>query len=177
LITAPFDGFVFQRGLENQIGNFAKRGDPLLSIAQRQTKEMVVSIDQRDLESIKGNEGEDLRVTLPGLPVFHSKLVRVEPKASETPSHPSLCANAGGPLNVRPASSTDDSNQPKFELLSPRFNVVLELDSEISKQLSSGQRGRAFFSTCEQSLGSYCYLAASDWLETKIEIATQTAAF
>ncbi len=177
-ILAPFDGFVFQRGLEHQIGNFAKRGDPLLSIAQRQTKEVVVSIDQRDLESIKGNEGEFLRVALPGLNVFASKLVRVEPKASETPTHPSLCAHAGGPLDVRPASAaSEQSDQPKFELLSPRFNVVLELESETSKELSSGQRGRAFFSTCEQSLGSYFYLAASDWLESKIEIATQTAAF
>ena len=176
-IVAPFDGFVFQRGLENRIGSFAKRGDALLTIAQRDTKEVIVSIDQRDLESIKGNEGEMLRVALPGVPVFESKLVRMDPRATEKPTHPSLCAQAGGPLVVRPASSGSSSGEPSFELLSPRFNIVLELDSNSSQQLHSGQRGRAFFSTREQSLGSYFYLAAADWLETKIEMATQTAVF
>ena len=177
-LIAPFDGFVFERNLENQIGNFAKRGDPLLTIAQKQTKEVVVSIDQRDLESIKGNEGELLRVAFRGSPLFKSKLIRVNPRASQTPTHPSLCAQAGGPLTVRPAPATDSSsNEPAVELLSPRFNVVLELDQSLSSQLHSGQRGRAFFSTCETSLGSYFILAASDWLENKIEIATQTAVF
>lgn len=176
-VTAPFDGFVFQRNLDNMIGSFAKRGDPLISIAQRQTKEVVVSIDQQDLESIEGNEGELLRVVMPGLSVFRSKLIRVNPRASEIPTHPSLCAQAGGPLNVRPAITGGNSEEPQVELLSPRFNVFLELDPESSKRLQSGQRGRAFFSTCEQSLGSYLYLAVADWLEAKIEIATQTAAF
>ena len=176
-VVAPLDGFVFQRNLENQIGNFTKRGDALLTIAQRATKEVVVSIDQRDLESIKGNEGQFIRVAFPGAKLFESKLIRVDPTASTTPTHPSLCAQAGGPLTVRPVTANEKSNEPAVELLSPRFNVVLELGGELSSQLQSGQRGRAFFSTCEQSLGSYFYLAAADWLENKIEIATQTAVF
>ena len=175
-IIAPFDGFVFKRNLDDQIGNFAKRGDPLISIAQRHTKEVVVSIDQRDLKSVQGDEGDFLRVVMPGQSVFQSKLIRVNPRVSDSPTHPSLCAHAGGPLDVQPVISDDESEQ-RYELLSPRFNVYLELDSDSSKRLRSGQRGRAFFSTCEQSLGSYFYLAATDWLETKIEIATQTAAF
>ncbi|MFK7769219.1 MAG: HlyD family efflux transporter periplasmic adaptor subunit [Mariniblastus sp.] len=176
-LVAPFDGFVFQRNLENQLGSFAKRGDPLLTIAQQQTKEVVVSIDQRDLESIKGNEGNYLRVAIPGATLFKSKMIRVNPRASTTPTHPSLCAQAGGPLTVRPAAGKEDSDEAAVELLTPRFNVVLELESELSSSLRSGQRGRAFFSTCQQSLGSYFYLAAADWLENKIEIATQTAVF
>ena len=177
-VEAPFDGFVFQRNLEHKIGSFAKRGDPILNVAQRQTKEIVVSIDQRDLESIEGNEGEMLRVVLPGMRVFNSKLVRVIPRASDIPTHPTLCAQAGGPLPVRPVvGNSGNQDEPSLELMSPRFNVFLELDSDTSSQLHSGQRGRAFYSTCQQSLGSYFYLAARDWLEHKIELATQTAAF
>ena len=175
-LTAPFDGFIFQRNLENQIGSFAKRGDPLVSIAQRQTKEVIVSIDQKDLESLKGKEGETLRVVFPGLSVFDTKMERVDPRASQTPTHPSLCAQAGGPLTVRPATGKSQE-EAAFELLSPRFNVVLVLDADSSNELHSGQRGRAFFSTCSQSLGSYCYIAACDWLENKIEMAMQTAVF
>ncbi len=177
VVLAPFDGFVFQRNLENKIGSFAKRGDPLLTIAQRQTKEVVVSIDQRDLESVQDNEGEMLRVIMPGISVFQSKLIRVNPSASQTPTHLSLCAQAGGPLDVHHAMASGNLEEPGIELLSPRFNVFLELDAESSRRLQSGQRGRAFFSTCEQSLGSYIYLAVADWLDKKIEIATRSATF
>lgn len=176
-VVAPFDGFVFQRGIENQIGSFAHRGDPLLSIAQRQTKEVVVSIDQRDLESIEGSEGEQLRVVFPGQSVFATTLFRIDPRASQTPLHPSLCAQAGGPLAVRPKASGQEDQEASVELLTPRFNAFLSIDQSNSSELHSGQRGRAFFSTKRQSLGSYFYLAACDWLENKIELATQTAVF
>ncbi|MDG1873870.1 MAG: efflux RND transporter periplasmic adaptor subunit [Mariniblastus sp.] len=177
VIVAPFDGFVFQRGLENQTGSFAKRGDTLLTIAKRDRKEVVVSIDQRDLDSIEGTEGEEMRVVFPGLSVFETTLDRIETKASQTPMHPSLCAHAGGALTVRPITNSGESQDPTVELLSPRFNVFLCLDPISSRQLQSGQRGKAFFSTKRQSLGSYFYLAACDWLESKIELATQTAVF
>ena len=112
-LRAPFAGFVYQRSLDNLMGSYAKRGDPLLSIAQAATKEVVVSIDQRDLESIKENEGKSLRVVFPGMTVFDSELVRVNPKASAEPQHPSLCANVGGPLPVKPvaAQSDDDASR------------------------------------------------------------------
>lgn len=177
-IVAPLDGFVFQRNLGNQLGNFAERGDAILTIGQRQTKEIVVSIDESDLSSVEGNEGELLRVAIPGLRIFESRLARVNPRASDIPSHPSLCAHAGGPLPVQPIVGDPNSDtDSSLELVSPRFNVILELDPETSNQLHSGQRGRAFYSTCEQSLGSYFYLAAQDWLERKIELATQSATF
>lgn len=177
IVTSPRDGFLFQRNLSHRIGSFVKRGDPLLSIAQRQIKEVVVSIDQRDFESLKGNEGTKIRVAMPGTPVFESTLVRVNPRASEKPTHVALCANAGGPLDVRPISAENPSSNPSVELLSPRFDAYLELDTNSSRRLQSGQRGRAFFLSQDQSLGNYCFLAVQDWLENKIEIATQTAAF
>ena len=65
-LRAPFDGFVYQRNLSMKLESFASRGDPLLSIAQTEAKEIVVSIDQRDADSIRGNEGKFLRVAFPG---------------------------------------------------------------------------------------------------------------
>ncbi len=177
VIEAPFDGFVFQRNLHNQIGDFVHRGDQILNIAQRQTKEIVVSIDQADLESIKGNEGELLRVAFPGTKVFQSELVRINPRANEKPTHPTLCAHAGGPLPVRQASDPSQQTSEAVELLSPRFTANLAVSTELANQLQSGQRGRAFFSTHRQSLGSYLYLAVADWFKNKLEQATLTAAF
>ncbi len=176
-LRAPFAGFVYQRNLQDLLGSYAQRGDSLLSIAHADTKEVVVSIDQRDLESINGNEGKRLRVAFPGMKVFDSELLRIDPKASTAPQLPSLCANAGGPLPVKPVAASSQNEESRFELLVPRFTAELRLDREFGEQLQSGQRGRAFFETNRQSLGSYLFIAASEWLEHKIDLATQSAAF
>ncbi len=176
-ITAPNDGFVFARNLSDKIDSFIRRGDTLLNFAQKQTKEIVVSVDQSDLGSIKCNRGGSLRVAFPGVKVVHCDLVRINPRASETPTHPSLCANAGGPLEVKPAPATGDDQQRSFALLTPRFTVELKVDSTTGAMLRSGQRGRAFFAAERQSLGAYLYLAANRWVEKKLNAAMQTAAF
>jgi putative peptide zinc metalloprotease protein len=171
-IRAPFDGFVFQRQLHNMHGQFIQQGDPILNVAQHRSKEVIVSIDQRDLDSVKENQGQEIRVMISGMPVFKSRFTRVNPRATTHPTHPSLCAFAGGPLPVKGAASESEDG-PAFELLSPRFNAELSLDDEISQSLHSGQRGLAFFKTGRQSMGSYLYLAACDWLRNKIELAMQ----
>jgi putative peptide zinc metalloprotease protein len=176
VVRAPFDGFVFQRDLENRIGSFVHRGDEILTIAEKKTKEIVVSVDQSDLESIKFNEGELLRVAFPGKRVFQSQLVRIDPRADDRPTHPSLCANEGGPLPIRYASQ-HSNDSPAVRLLSPRFTAELDVNAEIGNELYSGQRGRVYFSAQRQSLGSYLYLLVSQWFQKKFEKATRSKAF
>ncbi|MEM7455297.1 MAG: HlyD family efflux transporter periplasmic adaptor subunit [Planctomycetota bacterium] len=176
-IVAPEDGFVYARNLENRIGSFVHRGDVILNFAQKQTKEIIVTIDQADLESIKGNEGNCLRVAFPGVEVLNCRLQRINPRASDVPRFPSLCATSGGPLAVIPASSHEGEDQSSYLLLSPRFTAELAVETETSRLLQSGQRGRAFFKTQQQSLGSWLYIAAERWLEEKIETAAQYSAF
>ena len=176
-IVAPFDGFVFQRNLDTKIGSFAKQGDTLVNMAQKQTKEIVVSIDQRDWESLKGKEGSEMRVVLKSLPVFKAKITRIDPRATDVPIHASMCAAAGGPLAIVPGTASDDDEQPDHRLLTPHFTADLQLDAATSEKLKAGQRGRAFFQTRRQSLGSYLFLAAEDWLRNKIDMASQMSAF
>lgn len=176
VLIAPYDGFVFKRGLENTLDSFVKRGDELINIAQGHTKEIIVSIDQSDLESIKGNEGQMLRVAFPGHRVFESRLIKIDPRANDTPSHPSLCANVGGPLPVHHSSDNSD-DESSVQLLAPRFTADLAVASDYGTKLCSGQRGRAFFSAESQSLGSYLLVATSNWFEEKLEQATLTAVF
>ncbi len=171
-IRAPFDGFVFQRQLKNMQGQFVEQGDPVLNVARHRSKEVIVSIDQRDLDSIKENQGQEIRVLISGMPVFRSQFSRINPRATTTPTHPSLCAFAGGSLPVKPAANESEDG-PAYELLSPRFTAELTLKDDVSRSLQSGQRGLAFFKTGRQSMGSYLYLAACDWLRNKIELAMQ----
>ena len=173
IVRSPLKGFVFARNLQHHLGSFVKRGDELMTVAKRDTKEIVVSVDQRDLESIQLSQNVPLRIVLPGMGIFKSKIARIDPRASTNPTHPTLCANAGGPLPMKPAPkvTATDSDQ-NMVLLSPRFDVLVSLDEATSESLHSGQRGRAFFSAATQSLGSYLYLATSDWLRAKIDRAT-----
>ncbi|MGY8748760.1 MAG: HlyD family efflux transporter periplasmic adaptor subunit [Pirellulales bacterium] len=127
-IFAPLDGFIFQRDLERRLGSFAHRGDEILTIAPLNSKEVVVSIDQRNLDLIRNSLGEPIRIVLPGLPAFQSLLSRINPQASTHSTPSSLCAHANGPLPVRPVTGNDNKiDDPKFELLGPRFNAFIEL--------------------------------------------------
>ena len=176
-VQAPFSGVVFQRALPNRLDTYVKQGDPLLSIANADSKEIIVSIDQRDLASIEGQHGQTLRVALPGKKVFQAPLTRINPRAQLAPQHPSLGANYGGLLPVQARTGTVQDGESRFELLEPHFTVTLSVAGEFVHELSSGQRGRAFFETKRQSLGGYLYVAVGDWLKHKIKIATQSAAF
>lgn len=179
VIRAEFDGFAFKRGLANSGGSFAKRGTALLTLAKREQKEVLVSVDQKDLESLRKNEGEAVRVMIPGVCVFQSNLNKINPTASSKPSHVSLCAHVNGPLPVKQAASNDGNQDESasMELLSPRLTATLELDETLSRQLHSGQLGRAFFKARSQSLGSYLFVAVSDWLSKQLELASETAVF
>lgn len=173
-VRAPFDGFVFQRQLQNMQGQFVDQGDPVLNVAQHRSKEIIVSMDQRDLDSVTENQGQEIRVLISGMPVFRSRFSHINPRATTTTTHPSLCTFAGGTLPVKGASSDAESTDgPSFELLSPRFTAKLTLEDDVSQSLQSGRRGLAFFKTGRQSMGSYLYLAACDWLRNKIELAMQ----
>ena len=178
-IVAPYDGFVFQRNLNSKIGSFASRGDTLLNLAEEKTKEIVVAIDQQDWESLNGQAGAKMKVAMRSLPIFSAAIARMDGRATDVPAHPSLCANVGGPLPTKPNSkpSDDQSGSPEYLLLSPHFNVDLDLDPELSEKLKSGQRGMAFFTTKQQSLGGYLFVEIENWLKNKIEMATQTATF
>lgn len=175
VVRSPLTGFVFARNMQHMLGSFVSQGDELMTVAQRKTKEIVVSVDQLDLESIQLAEDKPLRVALPGMALFESTISRIDPRASNHPTHPSLCADAGGPLPLKPGSKDDNDAQPDMLLLSPRFDVLVSLDDEVSKSLHSGQRGRVFFKARTQSLGSYLFLAASDWLKTQIDQAILVA--
>ena len=176
IVRSPLTGFAFKRNLDHLLGSFVSQGDELMSVAKRDTKEILISVDQRDFESIQLNQQHSLRVILPGVETFASQIVRIDPRASNMPMHRTLCADAGGPLPLKPAPhNSQDASEESMVLLSPRFDVLVSLDSGMGQRLRSGQRGEAFFLARTQSMGSYLYIAASEWLKQKIEQATLTS--
>ena len=174
-VVAPFDGVVFQRGLGNQLGNFVKQGDVLLHFANPSKKQIMVSIDQEQIRSVRGNEDQVVRFTFPGCKMVSAKFNSVEPRASEIPIDPSLTAAAGGPLMVRPSGQAQAGSEAEHVLVSPRFTAKCELMDESSSELAVGRRGTAFFHGRDMSLGSYAILQCRRWIREKLKLATQTA--
>ena len=172
-VLATNDGVIVERGLQNRLGSFIERGDRLLTVAKLVEKEVVVSVDQSEYDAAVWSSGKQLRLMFPGRPVVNATLVSINPRASQTPTFPSLTAKMGGSLPIRPVSSSSAvENETSFELLSPRFDVTVSVPEEFGQEILAGQRGQAYFESTEQSLASYLYLAACHWLQTKVDRVT-----
>ena len=175
-LTAPFDGIVFRRNLSSIEGQYHSHGTELLRIARSTSQKVIVSIEQNDLDSIQGREGSVMKVVMPGVPTFQAAITNIESRATDQPSHKAFCASYGGPLPVKQLSDdreeSPSESAERFQLLSPRFEVELTIESNAGAGLSCGQVGRAFFETKRQSLGQYLYLESYDWFRRQFEQAT-----
>lgn len=173
-LVAPFDGIVSRRNLSNIQGEYYQHGTELLRIASSKSQKVVVSIDQGDLDSIKGREGNTMTVVMPGIPKFQAAITSIESRADVRPKYKAFCASFGGPLPVKNATASADrpneSDQP-FQFLSPRFQVELDIDRSEDRDLQCGQIGRVFFESQRQSLGQYLYLETRNWFQKQIKQA------
>ena len=171
-VRAPIDGYAYRRSLENLLGSFVKQGDLLITVFDSNKKEVVVSISQNDLQSIRNAKGQTAKLLFPSVNVINGTIKSVTPRATDIPIHPSLCSNAGGPLPVRVASDQDDRHQeddPDYRLLNPRFDAKVQIGAEVSEILGTGQRGTALLKAHQTSFASYTYQRVKRWLTSKIE--------
>lgn len=175
-IRAPFTGIVLQRDLRNRQGCFVQQGEPLITLAKTQRLEVIVSIAQEDFAQLVEGQSTTLRAVFGGLAVTECQIQNRNPAASTVPVHLALCASHGGPLPVRPMPHREENNRDpqSVELLSPRFNLELSLDTHSLHGLRSGQQGKVIFPVRQYSLGAYLYLSIREWLEEKVRAAMKT---
>jgi putative peptide zinc metalloprotease protein len=172
-IRAPFDGVVFARDLAARLGDFAKNGETILTLASPGSSEVVVTVDQADVAGLQSGSPKFIAV-FAGQPLLKCSLKTIVPRASREPVHRALCADLGGPLPVRPRADKDEKeskHEKTMELVTPRVNVELEVPAEYSNALYAGQTGRVIFPSQRHSLGVYLFLAARDWVNEKIELS------
>lgn len=176
-VFAPFEGVVLQRNLDFMSGCFLKQGEPLLTIAESSSLEIILSVEQDDFSGMQEGRRACYKAVFPGAPVTTCQIKLANPSASTVPVHEALCANYGGPLAVKPAPKTrgQESNSNQLELLTPRFNVELLASAELRDKLKAGQRGLVVFPVEQRSLGVHWYLSACRWIEKKIETAVQNS--
>lgn len=141
IVRAPRAGNVVGRNLDALEGRYLAQGSPIVAIGDESAKEVRVSIALEDILSFRSHLGADVSVYFPDSHALVAPLSRIEPGASTTPPHLSLCASHGGDLAIRNAiADTPQGSEPACELLSPRFTGVVTLSAEQSQGVPAGQR-------------------------------------
>jgi len=176
-ILAPFDGVVYRRDLANMLGSFVRQGDVIMHFADPQSKQILTSIDQEQIKSVRSRQELPVRFDFAGLKIITANWHSIEPRASDIPIDPAMTAAAGGVLPVRHAGAEEESGEEQesnYRLIHPRFTGKSDLNPQLSTQLVAGQRGTAFLSGRNVSLGGYFLLKCKVWIRQKLLTATQT---
>jgi putative peptide zinc metalloprotease protein len=176
-IRAPVGGRVIGRNLDALDGRYFSAGSAIVSIGAENRKEVQIAISQDDVDAFAACVDRPLTARLVGGVRLDAVLQKVNPRASVTPPHPSLCAPNGGPLPVRQVgagSSEPHSGDDKFELLEPGFSGVVALDGRQSAQLRAGQRGVVTARAPGQSIGRHVHSVVERWVQRRLKPPNRT---
>ena len=166
-IKAPIAGRVLARRLDQQIGNYLKEGTELLVIGDDTRKEVLASVDQRDLEafSVADIDSADLRIRGTG-PATSASLA-LEPRASTRLPHPALSAVHGGEVDV--VASSSDSDDDGVKLSEPRFLLRAKLDAAASSTVFAGQQASTAPLSGRRTLAQQLTSGLRDWARSLID--------
>ncbi len=136
-VFSPTAGQLVQNDLIRSVGLFVSAGAPLAMIAQPEHYELVASVDQHDVETMRAAVGQRIEARVHGGPAFEGVIEKVEPRASDTLSEPTLAAVYGGPIAVQMEKSQD--GQELLKTSKPRFEMKVSLESSLAAKLIPGQ--------------------------------------
>lgn len=168
LIKAPTSGRVLARKLDQQIGNYLKEGTELLVIGDDSRKEILASVDQRDLEAFPLTGHEVAHLQIQGVGDASSTQLVLEPRASTRLPHPALAAIHGGDVDVV-ASADEDQTQGDVRLSEPRFLLRASLDQDTSSRVFAGQLASAAPLADRQTIAHQLTGAFRDWARSLVD--------
>ena len=174
-VTAPVSGKIIKRSMQQLLGAYLPEGEPMLSIGNENSKEVIVSIDQSHFDSVSPHVGQPVHIRAGSRARVTGKLQRVEPRATTRLIHPALSANAGGPLEVAPSAKRDAGHEDELELAEPCFRAVVSVPAECATTMFSGQRTQVMIGYRSESIGVTFYRTITDWIRKKTAIALSTS--
>jgi putative peptide zinc metalloprotease protein len=167
-MTAPSDGILVARRLDELEGTFVSRGTELASISDPLRREVKVVVSEDEIEHFRAQVDFPISVKVSGRGgSFEGVLERVEPQASRQPPHLALTAAAGGPLPVQRARQQNkEKDGESYELVEPAFKAVVKLKGRLEESLYAGELARVrFWSRKGESLGKAFYSRVSRWTD------------
>ena len=171
-IRSPESGKVLTRRLFALEGQYVELGETLITIGSHDAKAVLTLIPEEYVETFESRVGADPHVWVKGhgRPIRNSRLVRVEPSASDTLRHAALGGNAGGPIPVRVAQSEQNEGRSdsRFRMIAPRFYGVVELDANESARLEAGQLAEVRFTDWSETVGKKVHRVITTWIQSKL---------
>ncbi|MEP3898303.1 MAG: efflux RND transporter periplasmic adaptor subunit [Rhodopirellula bahusiensis] len=154
-VLASRTGRVIADDLRSKLNTYIGEGDVLMIVAAETDKEVLAVINQAQVDDVRRQIGQPVRLVAPGRQTFWAELDQLQPRASDRVPNASLAATHGGPLAVRveDASNDESSNDDRLgettidtmRLLQPHFRGVLKLPEDEARRLPAGLRLEAHF--------------------------------
>ncbi len=167
-IRADGAGEVVSRNIESLGGKFRTEGNELFRIGQPGDKRLAVSVHQDDVERFQRELGRQVVVVMDDGQKMRVQLDSVEPQANDEIEYMPLAAVAGGPVPVRPASSS--SSVSEWRYAQPRVRARIRLASSQSQSLLAGQTGTVKLASSDVTLGTRLYQLARDWWQGRVQM-------
>lgn len=166
VLRSPIQGRVLARKLNDQLGNYMKEGTEVLLIGDDSQKEILASIDQRDLEAFRA-QAASARVRIIGTQLSTSVGTTMEPRASTKLPHPALSAVQGGHIDV--VTSTGHDKNHEMQLVEPRFQLRVPLGAEESKKAFAGQYAMASPPHSHITISQQLQSMAREWGQSLVD--------
>jgi putative peptide zinc metalloprotease protein len=168
-LSAPTPGRVIGRDLPLLQNRYLEAGTEILAIGDDARKSILVAVPQTDIEFFLQQLGTQPRVRIAGRGRVKgpSKLVKVDPRASQQLPHPALAAANGGPLSVT-VEPTPGAADPSPVLVEPHFRATIALDPAQARQLRAGEIARVRLTSRGESVGAHMWNVVESWVRRKL---------
>lgn len=168
MIRAPQAGRVMARELSWLPDTYLKEGDPILEIGEPGNIELRVAISQPDIETYRSHLFQTVPIRLRSGATLKGNLVKLDPRATQMPPHPALCAPVGGPLAVKTDREQSDPKEQK--LVEPHLKGTVQLDSRATTALDAGLIGGITLRNESDTLGRVAYRRLKKWLRDRRDL-------
>jgi putative peptide zinc metalloprotease protein len=174
-VRATTGGRVVSASGQDRTGQYVASGTALIVLGTEESKELLASVDQRQLEHFTRYLGHPARIRVRGTGAVRTgtRLTQIGPHASRQLPHAALGAHHGGPLTVRPVAAKNamPGAPGEFELTQPRFTATLRLSADLATRLRAGQLARVHVGPS----GKTIFHAVSETLRGYVEAKTVAA--
>ena len=164
-VRAPWDGQVTVCDLDERVGVFLNAGEPLLRLTSR-AKQVRCLVSQDAYDAFQSSVGRDVHVALIGDHACVGKLVKLVPHATVHTDAEPLVTSAGGPLLVRPSATASDA-KGTFELLDPRFEAIVAIDTRTRFAGRRGAVAKVRLRRFTETAGNWLLRSGTQWLDRR----------
>ena len=159
-VTAPADGLVLSRSLDDLVGRYAAAGTMLLELGSARRR-VIALVAEQDRGAVQIGQPASVALWGRSSPLA-GRVARIAPQATTRVTHPALVSTAGGPLAIRTVSEAE--SRDGVVLLRPRLEVRIDLDGDAP---GAGRTGQVRLGPAADRLGPYVAGRVADWWDNR----------